>query len=302
MNAAPISTKELHYLRDMHIRLSRRGYAVDAKPEEWITVNGARIPLDNDGEPTGKVGEKLKASGGDPIYAAKELGEKSKAGTLTAKDDAVVVSAPSLDNTPLHELTKGPQRAEIKKTITGDLENHITGEKINLSGNKADHLISSALNRGEGGLPHMAAVQNVHSIMAGAIPTASTRDEKKQQDVKSVQRFYGAMEYDGGMYRVTMLVKGYSGERNLELEGVKKLYDMKLDKKIPDSGNGAPNGRGHGMSPRSGTSALTIERLLDGVKEKPILSRKGAAEDQALFSVKHDPVADVLAWLARRRA
>ena len=225
------------------------------------------------GQP-GNAGQFADVDGGGPIKAAKELGEKAKAGTLTVKDNAVVVSAVSLGNTPLHTLTKGGKKAEIKESIKGDLENHITGEKINLSSNMADHLISSALNRGEGGLAHMAAVQNVHFIMAGAIPTESKPDEENQQDVKSIQRFYGAMEYGSGGYRVNMLVKGYSGQRNIELEGVKKLYDLKLDKKIPDTGNGAPNDHGHGTSPSSGISGLTIEQLLEGVKEKPILSRK----------------------------
>jgi hypothetical protein len=218
------------------------------------------------------------------VKAAKSLGEKAQAGTLTVNDKPPVFTAPSLGNTPLHTLTKGPKARALEKAIAGDVENHISGERINLSATNAKHLISSATSKGEGGLAHMAAVRNVHAIMAGAIPTASTPDGKGQQDVKSMQRFYGAMEYDGGMYRVNMTVKEYSGERQIELEGVKKLYDLKLDKKIPGQGFAARPDKNQGMQPKPGTSGPTIGQLLEGVKEKPILSRKEAAQDAALRS------------------
>ena len=35
-------------------------FALDADEPEWITVNGAHIPLNKEGEPKGKVGEKIK--------------------------------------------------------------------------------------------------------------------------------------------------------------------------------------------------------------------------------------------------
>jgi hypothetical protein len=163
------------------------------KPDSWITTeNGTHVPIKN-GALAGKVGRKIEESGGAPVQAAKALGEKAKAGTLSTKDNAVIVSAPSLGDIPLHELTKGPKARALEKAIAGDLENQISGEKINLSTTNAGHLISSATSRGEGGLAHMAAVQNVHSIMAGAIPTVPTPDKKNQQDVKSVQRFFWAL-------------------------------------------------------------------------------------------------------------
>jgi hypothetical protein len=54
-------------LEEMFGELSRMadqltaGQAMDAESKEWITVNGAAIPLDKDGEPAGKVGKKIKA-------------------------------------------------------------------------------------------------------------------------------------------------------------------------------------------------------------------------------------------------
>lgn len=37
-------------------------FALDADEPEWITVNGAHIPLNKEGEPKGKVGEKIRES------------------------------------------------------------------------------------------------------------------------------------------------------------------------------------------------------------------------------------------------
>ena len=80
------------------------------------------------------------------------------------------------------------------------------------------------------------------------------------------------MEYEGAVYRVNMMVKEYDGERRMELEGVKKLYDLKLDKKIPGQGFAVRPGE-QGAQPKSGISGLTIRRLLEGVKEEALLPK-----------------------------
>jgi DNA topoisomerase-1 len=54
-------------LRGLFDELSRMAGTMDAgttdaEPKEWITVNGAAVPLDKDGEPAGKVGKKIKAA------------------------------------------------------------------------------------------------------------------------------------------------------------------------------------------------------------------------------------------------
>lgn len=44
--------------------MSTEGFALywaqDAEEQRWATINGAHVPLDKEGEPTGKVGEKIK--------------------------------------------------------------------------------------------------------------------------------------------------------------------------------------------------------------------------------------------------
>jgi len=64
----------------------------DGKPKSWITVNGARIPLDKDGKPAGVVGEKIKESeerkGGEGEVVAitgSELGSYSDTKELRKK-------------------------------------------------------------------------------------------------------------------------------------------------------------------------------------------------------------------------
>jgi len=162
----------------------------------------------------------------------------------------------------------------LENKIVGDLGNYISGEIINLSKTNASHLISSAVRvRGvSGGLPHIAAMQNIHYAMAGAIPTEPTEDEKNQRDVKNVQRYYGAVRYENTIYRACMLVKIYGGSKFIELEGVKKLYDMKLDKKHPNPYPSVLTNISE-LGASSSAFRLTIEQLLKDVKEKPLLSR-----------------------------
>jgi hypothetical protein len=50
--------------------------AMDAEQKKWITANGAHIPVDEDGELEGKVGERIKAS----EAAGEESSKKSESG------------------------------------------------------------------------------------------------------------------------------------------------------------------------------------------------------------------------------
>ncbi len=170
------------------------------------------------------------------------------------------------ETAPVWQSMKAGRRGLIR-AISGTLHNDATGLDIDLSAKNVSHLISSASSRGLGGPPHIAAVRNVKELMRVAALLKTYPDRKGQEDVKNIHRFVAPMRYGQSVYAVNMLVKEYSGERNIEMEGVYKLYDLKLDSKTPAglAAMPAPYGDLH-RDPQSGVSDISLENLLNSVK------------------------------------
>lgn len=91
-------------------------------------------------------------------------------------------------------------------------------------------------------------------------------DRKQQADVKNVHRFFAPLGYDFDIYTVNMTIKEYSGERFIELDGVHKVYDPKLEKRTPDGLADKLPETGTVVRP-TGVSEITLRALLEGVKD-----------------------------------
>ncbi len=73
------------------------------------------------------------------------------------------------------------------------------------------------------------------------------------------------MLYDGDVYTVKLSVKEYAGERRLELDSVKKLYDTKLEKKeLLSSSDRLAKSQGVHLG---NSSSLKVRQLISGVKD-----------------------------------
>ncbi|MDR1685666.1 MAG: EamA family transporter [Desulfovibrio sp.] len=176
------------------------------------------------------------------------------------------------ETVPVWKSMKADRKAIINAVI-GKLHNGVARLDIELSARNAGHLISSAAKRGIGGKAHIAAVRNIGKLMKVAARVKSYADQDGQQDVKRIHRFYAPMEYDNAVYAVNMLVKEYSGDRDTELESVHKLYDMKLERKMPDRSADEASPIGHART-ATGISEITLGELLSAVKPE-IYARTG---------------------------
>jgi hypothetical protein len=177
----------------------------------------------------------------------------------------------TVEKSPVWESMKVGRKAIIS-AITGTLHNDAAGLDIDLSAKKAGHLISSATKRGIGGKAHIAAVRNIKKLMKTAARVRSYADREAQEDVENIHRFYAPLKYDNTIYAVNMLVKEYSGERDIELESVHKLYDMKLESKMPDRSADEASPIGHART-ATGISEITLGELLSGVNPDVTLYR-----------------------------
>jgi hypothetical protein len=77
--------------------------------------------------------------------------------------------------------------------------------------------------------------------------------------VVSIQRFYAPMRYGDSIYTVSMLVKEDEGDRRLEIAGVLKRYDAKLEKQTPAGLGEAPYVSAGGLAP-AGVDEISVRR------------------------------------------
>ena len=106
--------------------------ALDAEPKKWITVNGAHIPLDKDGQPAGKAGERLKA-------ATEKSGAASQASKVFADDLEKSLSGKLPRNAPLR---MGQTSEALKLAGAGDLPVTMRQDKAKEVMKASDHGLS----------------------------------------------------------------------------------------------------------------------------------------------------------------
>jgi hypothetical protein len=165
------------------------GFGMDAEPKEWITPNGARIPLDKDGEPTGKVGEKIKES-----------------------------------SVEVRKASNFSEAREAAKSFVGKpLTNGETGMVATVSRNSLDKMLSgSAAEKSESPSVHSLAVANADSLFKNARHGESNKDRNSDTNIVAIHRFYAPLESGSNKYSVKLTVKelAQSGNRIYTVEAV----------------------------------------------------------------------------------
>ena len=233
---------------------------VDAQAHIWADVMG--LPV---GDYYRRYGWEVRSSKAEDYTGTKVLYQPLAPG-VDADADIEIINVQE-ESVPVWASVKAKAKKQIATSVAGKVFNRLTGLEFDLSIRNAMHMVSSAVQRGKGGQPHIAAVRHVRELMRVAVPETPVPDKKGQEGVKSVQRFYAPLGYDDSVYTVSMLVKEYGGERLLELEGVRKLYDMKLEKQMPaDSHRAAMHREDTGERGSASILAMTVRQLVDGVK------------------------------------
>lgn len=187
----------------------------------------------------------------------------------------VVGIVPRFSGQKLWSLIKGVGRADLRREIIGTYNNADTGWRINLTGQGVDHAISSAKKSMNGNI-HMEAVANLPRLIERAMLVESHAD-RKGQGLKAVHRMYAPMQMGNDVYAVKLTVKELDIGRIAEIEDVRKLYDLMLEKKMPGDlrqGPGIAQNATGKLGSTPGISEISLRSLLEDVND---------SEGQAFF-------------------
>ena len=210
----------------------------------------------------------------------------------------VVRVEPKYTDKKAWELIKGEERKKLKK-LAGTYKNIEQGWDIQLTGQGIEHAVSSATSRGLGkkGFPveHIEAVASLPALIEQAVLIESHEDTK-EAGLKQVHRMYAPAQIGQDVFTVKLTVKDFQGRFVAEIEDIKKLYDIRLEKKMSDTIISQPYSRSEkqvpvalvsdtlGMSgdliekpgnyfneqvasPTPDISEINIRTLLEGVKD-----------------------------------
>jgi hypothetical protein len=149
---------------------------MDAGEQKWITVNGARIPIGEDGNPQNAAGKKIFGGSRNP--------EK--------QDEArrIVERA-----TPVRKAKTLEEAREKAKAFVGEpLKNDETGLVGTVSGNNLGKMTSnSAVGKSSSAELHSLAVANADKLFMNAELDHSHPDKKGERTIKSIHRFSAPM-------------------------------------------------------------------------------------------------------------
>lgn len=202
--------------------------------------------------------------------AAGALRHPLNAGVNLESSVRVVTVQPRFEGKSLWKMMKGEGRKSLRDSITGTYVNSETGWTIKVSGNGADHAISSATQRGLGNIAHIEAVANLPALISYASLIESHKDNGGQ-GLKEIHRMYAPMDLGGEIYAVKLTVKEAHEGMVAEIEDVRKLYDVFLVKKMPGDRIAPPPDTKKTLvgsaSPTPGISEITLRRLLEGVND-----------------------------------
>lgn len=181
----------------------------------------------------------------------------------------VVTVQPQFEGKRLWEMLKGKDRNTLRDSITGAYTNNDTGWIVKVTANGAEHAISSASKRGIGGMEHVEAVANLPELIERAALIESHSDNK-EQGLAAVHRMYAPMALGKDVYAVKLTVKESPEGMVAEIEDVRKLYDLALEKKMPGDLRPPPVTKetlAGSANSNPGISEITLRRLLEGVND-----------------------------------
>lgn len=214
------------------------------------------------------VGEEAN---GTPVYrnSSSVLYSPLNPGVNLDAPVAVVAAQPRFAGKNLWELMKGADKANLRKELVGTYTNADTGWSIRLTKNGFDHAVSSATRRGAGGMEHMEAIANLPTLIENAVLVESHKDNKGQR-LAAVHRMYSPMSLDGGVYAVKLTVKESAAGMVAEIEDMRRLYDVSLERKMPVDLFVSPPDPAEAsgkMAPTTGISGISLRQLLEGVND-----------------------------------
>lgn len=181
----------------------------------------------------------------------------------------VVAVQPRFAGKKLWELMKGRDKGALRKELVGTYANTDTGWSIKLTKNGFDHAVSSATRRGVGGMEHMEAVASLPALIENAVLVESHED-KKGQRLAAVHRMYAPMSLGKEMYAVKLTVKESAEGMVAEIEDMRRLYDVSLEKKMPVDLFAPPPDLAEAsgkMAPTTGISEISLRSLLEDVND-----------------------------------
>lgn len=182
----------------------------------------------------------------------------------------VVAVQPRFAGKKLWELMKGRDKGALRKELVGTYTNTDTGWSIKLTKNGFDHAVSSATRRGVGGMEHMEAVASLPALIENAVLVESHKD-KKDQGLAAVHRMYAPMSLGKEMYAVKLTVKESAEGMVAEIEDLRRLYDVSLEKKMPGDLFAPPPDAKESLAgsatPTPGISEISLRSLLEDVND-----------------------------------
>ena len=180
----------------------------------------------------------------------------------------VVTVRPRFVGEKLWELMKGNDKVALRKEIVGAYVNADTGWRISLTGSGVDHAVSSA-KKSMNGIAHMEAVAGLPRLIESAMLVESHAD-RKGQGLKAIHRMYAPMQVGNDVYAVKLTVKELDIGRVAEIEDVRKLYDLILEKKMPGDlrqGPGIAQNATGKLGSTPGISKISLRSLLEDVND-----------------------------------
>ena len=128
-------------------------------------------------------------------------------------------------DTPRHSFVNFDEaRKWAKENIVGSFLNHHTGEVITVSKTAIDKYMSaSSVLKSVDKDVHMSALTKLPRLIETSILVETKQDRSNNKDIKAIQRFYGAIDYENKIYAVKITVKAYPA-------GLNKAYSYEVIK------------------------------------------------------------------------
>ena len=228
---------------------------------------------------------------------------------------------------PAHYYSKGEGRKALVNAVVGEYNIESDNSTVQVSKRNVEHGINTAVREPHKASfqAHIAALKNIGSLLKKAAPAVTYPDAKKESGVQSITRYVSAMRFRNEDYAVLFTVKNYGGDRRIDLEFVRKVYDARVPKKMPISEEmggsmsrvQAPVTKGLGKmegapaTPASLGSTYTVKRLISGVKDGDgnVLIPEAGESEGTLFNRKSQapapsgvPASEVRTVLSRIKA
>jgi hypothetical protein len=118
--------------------------------------------------------------------------------------------------TPRHSFKNFDEaRKWAKENIVGTYKNDNTGEDIYIAKNAIDKYLSKkAVEKSINRDAHLSALVKLPQLIKTSLLKETQQDRANNENIKNIQRFYGAISSEGKTHSVKITVKAIKTERN----------------------------------------------------------------------------------------